>query len=96
MSEGKKFDTGKLRYDLIPLEALEGLADILTFGAQKYSENNWKDVERAEDRYYAALLRHLFASRKGEKSDPESGKSHLHHAITNLAFLIWKEAQCSS
>ena len=85
---GLKFDTGKLRYSLIPPVATEALAEILTYGAEKYAPNNWQLVSNPEERYTDALLRHLESYRAGEKIDPESGFSHLKHAITNIAFLL--------
>ena len=39
---GRKFDDGKLPYDLLPPEFLEGTAAVLGFGAQKYSARNWE------------------------------------------------------
>ena len=86
-----KFDTGKLRYSLIPPEATKALASVLTYGAKKYKPNNWKNAEDF-DRYTDALYRHLDAWRGGQEFDEESGLSHLSHAITNIAFLIWHEA----
>lgn len=64
---------------------------ILTYGAQKYGDNNWQNLEQFEDRYYAALMRHLVAWRKGEESDPESGLPHLAHVMANGLFLRWSE-----
>jgi len=86
-----KFDTGKLRYSLIPPIATEALASVLTYGAKKYKPNNWKTAEDF-DRYTDALYRHLEAWRGGQEFDEESGLSHLSHALTNIAFLIWNEA----
>lgn len=80
---GKKYDYDKLRYDLIPVNALEGVAEIMTYGASKYGSNNWQGV-RPADRYFAASQRHLMSIRKGEHDDPESGLKHLDHAITSL------------
>ena len=40
-----KYDQDKLRWDLIPLEAVEECVKILTFGAQKYGENRSTRVE---------------------------------------------------
>ena len=88
-SKGKKFDSDKVRYDLIPQGVDEELAKILTFGAKKYGENNWQKLDNFNNRYYAAARRHLEAWRSGEDIDPESGEHHLSHALTNLAFLVW-------
>lgn len=84
---GSKDDQEKNRLDLIEPEFIEGVGKVLTFGANKYEPNNWQKVEDAEDRYYAAALRHLMAWRKGEKIDPESGLSHLYHVACNIMFL---------
>lgn len=86
--KGMKFDTGKLRFDLIPPEIDKWLAEILTYGAAKYEPNNWQKVDA--ERYWAALYRHLNAFRLGEQNDQESEFCHLHHALCNIAFLAWK------
>lgn len=92
MTEGVKLDGGKSRYDLIPPEFLEGLAQILTFGAQKYAARNWEGGI-AYGRCYAALQRHLWAWWSGVEADAETGKSHLWHAACCLAFLTTFEAR---
>ena len=84
---GMKFDDGKLLYSLIPPETLKALAEVLTFGAQKYAPNNWTLVENGETRYLDALFRHLEAFRSGETHDPDSKLHHLSHVLTNVAFL---------
>ena len=84
---GRKDDQEKNRLDLIEPEFIEGVGKVLTFGANKYEPNSWQKVEDAENRYYAAALRHLMAWRRGEKTDPESGLSHLDHAACNIMFL---------
>lgn len=86
VEEFMKFDTNKLRYDLIPPSALEALATVLTYGAKKYKPDNWKNVDNPE-RYIGAAMRHFEAYRSGEWLDPESGKPHLWHVMTNIAFL---------
>lgn len=86
-SEGKKNDEGKARWDLIDLGFVQEGVDVLTFGAEQYGENNWQEVENAENRYFAALMRHLVAYRNGETQDPDTGMSHLAHALCNLMFL---------
>ena len=91
MGPGLKYDIGKLQWDILPIDCVEDVVKILTFGAEKYGANNWQNVENGEDRYYAALMRHLAASRQGEKTDPESGLSHLAHVACNVVFLMWLE-----
>ncbi|CAM6001785.1 unnamed protein product [Sphagnum balticum] len=41
----------------------------------------------AQERYTAALLRHLYALNAGERIDPESGLRHIDHVLCNAAFL---------
>lgn len=73
-----KFDGEKPRMDLLDPLALEGLAKVLTFGAQKYAAHNWRKG-LANTRLIAAMLRHLFAIMRGEDIDPESGLPHIDH-----------------
>lgn len=82
-----KQDKEKLRVDLIEPEFIEELADVLTYGADKYDENSWQEIPNATNRYYAALMRHILAWRKGEDID-ESGLPHLYHAAANIMFLM--------
>ena len=85
-TEGVKFDSGKLRMELLPPDALEALARILTDGAEKYGARNW-EKGMAWSRPYAALQRHLLAWWGGQDVDPESGHPHLWHVLTNAVFL---------
>jgi hypothetical protein len=87
ISIGRKYDGNKLEYGLLPPLALEATVDVLTFGAQKYERDNWKKVPDSKRRYFDALERHVWAWKKGEKLDPESGKHHLAHALCCLMFL---------
>jgi hypothetical protein len=80
--EGVKFDQGKLRYDLLPPDVLEALAQILTDGAVKYSDNGWLEVPDGIARYSDAMGRHLLKEAQGEKVDP-SGALHAAHVAWN-------------
>jgi hypothetical protein len=84
---GRKFDGNKLEYGLLPPIALEETVKVLTFGAQKYERDNWKKVPDSKRRYFDALQRHMWAWKKGEQMDPESGMHHLAHAMCCLMFL---------
>jgi len=93
MGPGKKYDEGKLRWDLLPLEPIEDIVRILTMGTSKYGDDNWQRLENGVERYYAAMMRHITAWRKGEELDKESGLPHLHHAMCNLMFINWIKHQ---
>ncbi len=84
---GQKFDAGKPEYGLIPPNALEELAVVLTIGAEKYGRSNWKHVPDGRRRYFDAAQRHLWAWQRGECFDPETGRNHLGHALASIAFL---------
>ena len=67
--------------NLLPPKAIVEVAKVLTFGAQKYGPENWKELEDLQNRYTAGALRHIFAHMDGEKLDPETGLSHMAHAL---------------
>lgn len=84
--EGLRYNDGKRRLDLVPQSMVDGVADVLTFGAKKYAENNWKKGMKWST-VIASLERHLAALKRGEDFDPESGLLHIDHINTNGAFL---------
>jgi len=86
MSEGRKDDQDKVRYELLPPELLESTATILTFGAKKYESRNW-ELGMKWSRPYGALMRHLWAwwNPCTHSVDAETGRSHLWHAACCLA-----------
>ena len=49
---GRKFDNGKPQYSLLPPLALIEAVKVLTFGAKKYSPDNWKYVDNKKQRYF--------------------------------------------
>jgi len=87
-AKGVKYDDDKPRFDLIPPIALAQVVDVLTHGAQKYAPENWRYVQDAEQRYFAAAQRHLWAHKRGELNDPETGLPHLAHATCCLMFML--------
>jgi len=90
---GVKYDQEKERYDLVPVFAMEEVAKVLTAGAAKYDDENWRKVPNATRRYFSATQRHLAWVRKGQTHDSETGLHHYAHAITNLMFLLEKELE---
>ena len=85
---GKKYDGEKPKMYLLPPKALTEVAKVLTFGANKYDENNWKKLDNLQNRYSGAALRHIFAHMDGEEFDDETGLDHLAHAICCLLFKL--------
>lgn len=90
MSEVKKFDEDKVRMELLPVHALEEIAKVLTFGAKKYDDENWRGGMNYK-RLIGAALRHITSYAKGEKKDSETNLSHLAHAACCVMFLITYE-----
>lgn len=86
--QGTKYDSEKPRMDLLDSYALEELSKVLTFGAAKYEPNNWRKGI-AITRLTSSLLRHVFAFMRGEAKDPETGLSHIAHAMCNCMFILW-------
>lgn len=91
MEEGIKndFKDDKLRWDLLPLDVIEKVVEIYTFGAKKYKENSWQNLPNGYQRYKAALFRHITAYEKGEVYDSESGCMHLAHAAWNAIAMLY-------
>lgn len=90
MKKWIKYDKWKSRVDLIPWEVLIEIWKILWHWAEKYGENNRKNLDRFESRYIGAALRHIYAHQSGELYDEETKNLHLLHALTNLIFLSYE------
>lgn len=84
-NEGVKHDTEKDRWDLVPYHAMQEVVKVLTFGAKKYGDDNWKMIINLDQRYFAASMRHeiCYKNRSGtaDVCDGESGLHHLAHKI---------------
>lgn len=85
-STGGQKGTKLARYDLIPADALEALAEHFGRGAMKYAARNWeKGYEWSKN--FAALQRHIWAFWSGEDIDEETGSLHLVAAMWHAAAL---------
>ena len=84
---GQKYDAGKSRIGLISDFATYQEAAVMTYGAKKYADHNWRGGMKWS-RLIDAALRHIHAFNAGENMDPETGLSHLAHARCCLAFLL--------
>ena len=76
---GRKDDQGKARVGLMLCDfslALMAVAEVTTYGAEKYSDSGWLHVEKGISRYDDAKGRHMLLGYR-ETCDVESGESHL-------------------
>jgi hypothetical protein len=85
---GVKHDADKPRWSLLPWRAAEAIVRVLTFGARKYDDDNWRHVPDARRRYFDATMRHMVAWQRGDTADDETGEHPLTHAATCLMFIV--------
>jgi Domain of unknown function (DUF5664) len=83
-----KFDHRKIRWSLLPWDALEEVVKVLMFGASKYADRNW---ERGMDwdRLFDASMRHKIDWwQRGEELASDSHLKHPAHHACNALFLL--------
>ena len=88
---GAKLDAGKNRLGLVLggfAKALEEVGKVGTYGANKYSDNGWKEVEKGAARYDDAMLRHWFKRAAGEAIDSETGLLHQAQVAWNALAVL--------
>jgi len=85
---GLRYNTGKPKWSLLDMNALEPVVRVMEYGAKKYAPHDWKKgmphTEIAD-----CLQRHLFAYLNGEDNDPESKLPHMAHVMTNAMMLMY-------
>ena len=84
---GIKHDDDKPRMALLSTYALTETSKVLNYGADKYGADNWRKGI-AWRRLTGAALRHVLAFNDGEDNDPETGLSHLAHAMCMVMFAL--------
>ena len=92
-TSGRKHDSNKPRYSLLPTGTVNQVIQVLEYGAVKYEIDNWQRVPSARTRYYDAAMRHIDDWWNGSEIDEESSLPHLAHAICCLLFLLWFDDQ---
>lgn len=90
LDDPSKIGTGAIKYDggkpcvwrgvinYFP-RALWGVAEISTFGANKYAWDGWEGVEDGFARYKDAQYRHALQQAMGEEMAEDSKLAHLKH-----------------
>ena len=89
----RKDDSGKLRWDLVPVRPMEKVVEVFTKGAVKYSDRNW-EKGLAWGRVFAAMMRHGWRWWNGEKYDKEDGQHHLSSVAWCALVLMEYEETC--
>jgi dATP/dGTP diphosphohydrolase len=88
--KGLRYNEGKVRWSLVPVEVLTALANHFTVGAKKYEDDNWRRGLKYSDTYDCAK-RHLEAWFLGESHDAETGTHHLISCMWNIVALAYFE-----
>ena len=84
---GRKDDTNKLRWDLLPVAPLTRVVEVYTMGAKKYDDRNWeKGIKWG--RVFAAMMRHAWKYWGGERNDPEDKQHHLASVVWTALTLM--------
>jgi hypothetical protein len=98
-----KIGTGAIKYDggkACPFRgviryfprAVMSVAEVSTFGANKYAWDGWEGVDDGLARYSDAMVRHLLKEGAGEEVDSDSGLLHAAHlawgALARLELLL--------
>jgi hypothetical protein len=85
---GVKKDLGKLRWSLLPWDAVSEVVKVLMFGAEKYADRNW-EKGMDWDRLFDASMRHKVDWwQYREELAPDSRIKHLAHEACNVLFQL--------
>lgn len=85
---GMRRDTqdNKPRYNLVYFPMLKRWAELMTRGAEKYGDNNWKlaDSQEELERFKESALRHLYQYLEGETDE-----DHAAAVFFNLSAIVY-------
>lgn len=93
--QGIKQDSGKPRWELVPMKALEGIALVMQdaiepteqFPNGRYEKHSWQKVDPR--RYLAALVRHVAELQNGQEYTEDTKMRVIDAVLTNAMFLSW-------
>lgn len=83
----------KIRWTLMPWDALRACVRVMEFGAKKHSPRGWAALDRDEaiEYYRNACARHLDSIMEGELSDPETGEPHAAHLACSALIVCYHQ-----
>ena len=90
--QGGRREKVGVRFDLIPFVALQEIAKVFAYGAEKYDDNNWKglDFEKGEQTPLNHALMHLSCATSMPFGSPDR-LWELAKAATNITMHMWGE-----
>ena len=83
---GLRYNSGKVRADLIPFDVIWHLSKVLEVGAKKYADRNW-ELGMSWMSVVGCLMRHLIKFVSGNDIDKETGLPHIDLVMINAVFL---------
>jgi len=93
---GAKLDSDKIDLSLLLLfaRALRELSRVGDYGQEKYSRGGFLEVPNGEQRYTAAMLRHLFEEAQGKvyDDDPYLATTRFAGTIRHDVQVLWNAA----
>ena len=85
--EAMRFTDDKMRFDLLPVEAIVELARVYDSGALKYDDNNWRNG-MPWSKVLRCIYSHFFKWMLGQTVDKETGCHHLAMVAWNCLTLV--------
>lgn len=88
-SGNKRDKSNKLRYELIPPEVLDALAEIYTQGAKIHGDRDWEEKPYKWSERFASAERHAWGWFRGQDLDPDNTQMHqAKQALWNWAAIV--------
>lgn len=73
----------------VPGRVLESVGRVFDFGARKHAPLGWMTIPNYRAHFGAKITRHFTAYFiLGERSDPDTGESHLAHLVADALMII--------
>jgi hypothetical protein len=89
MDKTVKQTAGKIRWHLLPWQAVREIVKVLEFGALKYEKHGWVTNPGSWQDFGDAIVRHYYQWLSGEDRDQETGLLHMSHIGCNSLFLAY-------
>jgi hypothetical protein len=85
-NQALRYNDGKVQLSYVDLGCLKPAAEVLEFGARKYSRSNWKKGMHVS-KILDSLMRHIADLQDGKVVDEESKLAIIGHIQCNAMFL---------